>query len=112
MFNRFQSPTVSLMSSPVMTIVAAGLRSALVIDMGWAETVVTSVYEYREVKSTRTTRGGRTLLDALYKTIHALIPGTDSDIEKKVISFEECEDIMCRLMWCKSSSFKSPQRQR
>lgn len=94
-----------------MTIVAAGLRSALVIDMGWAETVVTSVYEYREVKSTRTTRGGRTLLDALYKTIHALIPGTDSDIEKKVISFEECEDIMCRLMWCKSSSFKSPQRQ-
>ena len=45
LFQTFHTPIVSLMSSPTMTTVAAGVRSALVIDIGWAETVVTSVYE-------------------------------------------------------------------
>ncbi|KAM5348652.1 hypothetical protein ACJ41O_008476 [Fusarium nematophilum] len=111
MFNRLQSPTISLMSIPVMSAVAGGVRSALVIDMGWAETVITSVYEYREVKSTRTVRGGRALLDLLYETIQPLIPGEHDDSKQRAISFEECEDIMCRLMWCRSSAFRSPQRQ-
>ncbi|KAJ3524618.1 hypothetical protein NM208_g11989 [Fusarium decemcellulare] len=110
MFNRFQSPTISLMSSSVMSAVAAGVRSALIIDLGWAETVVTSIYEYREVKSSRTVRGGRTLLDSLYKAIQPLIPGQHDD-KQRAISFEECEDIMCRLMWCRPSDFRSPQRQ-
>ncbi|RSM17679.1 hypothetical protein CDV31_003449 [Fusarium ambrosium] len=111
MFNKFQAPTISLMSSPVMSTVAAGVRSALVINLGWSETVVTSIYEYREVKSTRTIRGGRTLLDSVYEAIQPLLPGEHDDKKQRSITFEECEDIMCRLIWCKSSEFRSSQRQ-
>ncbi|CAG7565756.1 unnamed protein product [Fusarium equiseti] len=111
MFNRFQSPTVSLMSTPTMSAISAGVRSALVIDMGWTETVVTSIYEYREVKTTRTVRGGKALLDSLYTTMEGLIPGEHDVTKKRAIGFKECEDIMCRLMWCKPSEFRSAQRQ-
>ncbi|KLP12271.1 probable actin-related protein RO7 [Fusarium fujikuroi] len=111
LFSRFQSPTISLMSTPSMSAISAGVRSALVIDMGWAETVITSVYEYREVKTTRTVRGGRALLDTLYKTIEPLIPGEHDITKQRALGFEECEDIMCRLMWCKPSEFRSSQRQ-
>ncbi|ODA83759.1 hypothetical protein RJ55_02275 [Drechmeria coniospora] len=117
LFNNFHVPVVSLMSSPTMSAVAAGVRSALVIDMGWAETVVTSVYEYKEVKTTRSVRGGRVLHDALYKLLRGLLVGDEApDKEaqshaKRVVSFEECEDILCRLMWCRSSAFKPSQRQ-
>lgn len=112
LFNNFQTPMVSLMSSATMTAVAAGVRSALVIDMGWSETVVTSVYEYREVKVTRSIRGGKSLLDSLYKTLHKVHSGKDlSENDAKVISFEECEDVMCRMVWCRSSTLKASQRQ-
>ncbi|KAG5926127.1 hypothetical protein E4U42_003591 [Claviceps africana] len=113
LFASFQTPTVSLMSAPTMVAVGAGLRSALVIDMGWNETVVTSVYEYREVKSSRTVRAGRSLNEELYKLVHGLIPTAEDDqvTGKKAVSFEECEDILCRLMWCRPSTFKSSQRQ-
>lgn len=95
-----------------MSAVAAGVRSALVIDMGWSETVVTSVYEYREVRSTRSIRGGKMLLETLYNTLHAMIKGGVRDEDgERIISFEECEDIMCRLMWCRSSRLRSSQRQ-
>ncbi|EQK98886.1 Actin-like protein [Ophiocordyceps sinensis CO18] len=30
---------------------------------------------------------------------------------RRVLSFDECEDILCRLMWCRASAFKSSQRQ-
>ncbi|KAG6003601.1 hypothetical protein E4U54_000658 [Claviceps lovelessii] len=113
LFTSFQTPMVSLMSAPTMVAVGAGLRSALVIDMGWNETVMTSVYEYREVKSCRTVRAGRSLNEELYKLIHGLIPTAEDDqvSGKKAVSFEECEDVLCRLMWCRPSNFKSSQRQ-
>ncbi|KAF5024984.1 hypothetical protein F66182_2935 [Fusarium sp. NRRL 66182] len=111
MFNRFQSPTVSLMSTPTMSAISAGVRCALVVDMGWTETVVTSIYEYKEVKITRTVRGGRALLDAFYTTIEALTPADHDATKQKAVGFKECEDIMCRLMWCKPSEFRSPPRQ-
>ncbi|OAQ71062.1 ro-7-like protein [Pochonia chlamydosporia 170] len=113
LFTNFQTPMVSLMSTPTMVAVGAGVRSALVVDMGWNETIVTSVYEYREVKSSRTIRGGRSLNDTLYKLLHGLIPTAEDDDESedRAVTFEECEDIMCRLMWCRPSAFKSSQRQ-
>ncbi|KAG6020570.1 hypothetical protein E4U41_002807 [Claviceps citrina] len=116
LFASFQTPIVSLMSAPTMVAVGAGLRSALVVDMGWNETVVTSVYEYREVKSSRTVRAGKSLNEELYKLIRGLIPTADDDDEasgQRAVSFEECEDILCRLMWCRPSSAcaKSSQRQ-
>lgn len=127
LFSKFQSPVVSLLSSAVMTTVGAGVRSGLIVDMGWEETVVTSVYEYREIKSTRSIRGGRALLNQVYKTLCSIMgeetPQNDDatatgaelrgDTEDKIrkISFEECEEVMYRLMWCRPSAFKSSQRQ-
>ncbi|KAI9155386.1 Actin-related protein 10 [Paramyrothecium foliicola] len=112
LFLKFQTPLISLMSTAVTTSVAAGVRSAVVIDMGWAETVITTVYEYREVKTTRTVRGGRLLLDELYQALQAhLGSAADDNSPDRIISFEECEDIMCRLAWCRPATFKSSQRQ-
>ncbi|PHH76473.1 hypothetical protein CDD80_1513 [Ophiocordyceps camponoti-rufipedis] len=113
LFNSFQAPVVSLLSSPTMSAVAAGVRSALVVDMGWAETVVTSVYEYREVKTTRSIRGGSRLLDGLYHLLRSTLePESEAkDGGRRVVSFEECEDVMCRLMWCRGLASKSPRRQ-
>ncbi|QUC22993.1 uncharacterized protein UV8b_07234 [Ustilaginoidea virens] len=113
LFRRFQTPIVSLMSIPTMVAAGAGVRSALVIDMGWNETVVTSVYEYREVKSTRSVRGGKSLLEEVYGLLQGLMPdaGDDDESGTRAVSFEECEDIVCRLMWCRPSAFKSSQRQ-
>lgn len=100
------------MSTSVATSVAAGVRSAVIVNMGWAETVITTIYEYREVKSTRTVRGGRLLVDELYKTLKEyLVPNADEDNVERAIAFEECEDIVCRLAWCRPSTFKASQRQ-
>lgn len=112
LFKGFQTPIISLMSTATMSIVAAGVRSGLVIDMGWAETVVTSVYEYREVKCTRSVRGGRYLNRELYKLLRKIVTDKEEDEEgKRAVSFAECEDIMCRLMWCRPLADKSTQKQ-
>lgn len=114
MFQYFLTPMVSLMSAATMTTVAGGVRSALVIDIGWTETVVTSVYEYREVKCTRSVRAGRLLVNKVYKMLYKLLQGKDDaedGNQERLISFAECEDIMCRVVWCRPSNFKASQRQ-
>ncbi|EGO57141.1 hypothetical protein NEUTE1DRAFT_84862 [Neurospora tetrasperma FGSC 2508] len=105
LFHRFQPPTVSLLSSPVAVAVAAGVRSALVVDLGWNETIVTSVYEYREVATKRTVRGGRRLTEETHRFLakelgHVQRDNRD-DKQEYVLSFEECHDIANRLVWCK-----------
>jgi actin-related protein len=113
LFYRFQTPSVSLISTGMAASIAAGVRSAVVINMGWAETIITTIYEYREVKTTRTVRGGRLLVDQLYEILKGyLVPDMNEENHdsERVISFEECEDIMCRLMWCRPSAFKASQR--
>ncbi|KAK0612829.1 hypothetical protein B0T17DRAFT_498750 [Bombardia bombarda] len=109
LFSRFSPPTISLMSSEVALTAAAGMRSALVIDMGWNETVVTSIYEYREVQCSRTIRGGRMLTEQTHHFLASYLPQTqkkpaneNSDKTKEyVLSFEECDDVASRLVWCK-----------
>ncbi|KAH7635629.1 hypothetical protein B0T09DRAFT_25552 [Sordaria sp. MPI-SDFR-AT-0083] len=105
LFHRFQPPTVSLLSSPVAVTVAAGVRSALVVDLGWNETIVTSVYEYREVATRRTVRGGKKLTEEthrfLAKELGHVQQDNKDDRQEYVLSFEECHDIANRLVWCK-----------
>ena len=55
-FLNFHFPSITLFPAPILHTVAAGCRSSLVVDIGWAETIVTAIYEYREVKQTRTSR--------------------------------------------------------
>lgn len=118
LFNVFQAPTVSLMSSPMLVTVAAGLRAALVVDIGWAETTITAIYEYREVLCRRSVRAGKFLSCEVQKLLAAHIDpktglqpttsesevqpdGTINPRHLKLVSFEEVEDIMVRLVWCK-----------
>lgn len=110
LFNRFHTPAVSLMSSSIGCAVSAGVRSALVVDMGWAETVVTAVYEYREVQNRRSVRAGKLLVEKTHNLLAASLdvqqtsptaPGSGARETKRVISFEECEEVATRLVWCK-----------
>lgn len=108
LFDRFQPPTVSLLSAPTTTAVAAGVRSALVIDLGWIETVVTAVYDYREIGCARTIRGGRMLVEQMHKLLKRCIAeegnttySEGNESEDYVVRFEECDDLTSRLVWCR-----------
>ena len=111
-----------MISSPVLIAIAAGLRSALVIDIGWSETTVTSLLEYRELNCSRTVRAmkgvvhetGRLLAR---RVLSNTLDHTDSKVfnhleeETDVIMFEELEDIVLRTAWCRGmngSSFSNP----
>jgi len=117
LFHKFQPPTISLISAPVAATVSAGLRSGLVIDIGWAETVVTGVYEYREVLSRRTIRASKLLGQEMLKILGDAIKSAESHTQaasqrneealEDLVSFEECEDIISRTAWCKSSMSKT-----
>lgn len=119
LFTNFQPPTISLMSAPVLTTVAAGVRSALVVDLGWAETVVSGIYEYREVQCTRSIRGTKLHGEEMFKMLAEAIDPTAlreessetkaNDEIRQVLSFEECEDIITRMAWCKSSKRMEPK---
>ncbi|KAH7040402.1 uncharacterized protein B0I36DRAFT_357709 [Microdochium trichocladiopsis] len=107
-FDRFQAPTVSLLSAPVMAALAAGTRSALVIDIGWHETTVTAVYEYREVQTSRSDRAGKMLIHEVYRFLAKVLrdqfgqahEAADAD-NYDILSFEECEDFARRALWCR-----------
>ncbi|KAK5095187.1 hypothetical protein LTR70_003655 [Exophiala xenobiotica] len=61
LFERWAYASITLLPTPATVVVSAGLRSGLVVDIGWEETVVTVVYEYREVRSQRSTRAMKLL---------------------------------------------------
>ncbi|KAI1820884.1 actin-domain-containing protein [Xylaria intraflava] len=118
-FHRFQAPTISLLSSPVMATFAAGTRSALVIDLGWHETTVTAVYEYREVRNWRTVRAGKFLVEETYEFLLRAIQGrsttthterTRDKLTDEALSFEECEEVATRMLWCKKAVRQSHQQ--
>ncbi|KAH6673054.1 hypothetical protein B0J14DRAFT_592287 [Halenospora varia] len=119
LFTNYQPPTISLMSAPALATVAAGLRASLVVDIGWAETVVTSIYEYREVQCTRSVRAGKLLGYEMFKMLTKAIDPTlkqeDADgmvaggQAASLLSFEECEEVVTRLGWCKSGKKPSPE---
>jgi actin-related protein len=109
LFTNFQPPAVSLMSAPVLTTVAAGLRAAMVVDIGWAETTVTSVYEYREVHCSRSIRASKLFGEEMFKMLAQLVDPTafqenSTEISREsrdILSFEECEEVIARMAWCK-----------
>jgi actin-related protein len=103
-FTSFQAPSITLMSNPVLSTVSAGLRSALVVDIGWAETVVTAVCEYREVQERRSVRAGKMLSEEMAKVLNAeLDDDADSSAPRADVSFEEAEEVLTRVGWCKQN---------
>ena len=113
LFNNYQNPSITLLSSPIMTAVAAGLRSSLTVDIGWRESVVTGIYEYREVFQRRTSRAMRLVTLEMAKLLQQAKSGqiqrrkvtfqAESAHEELDIDFEHVEDITTRLAWCRSS---------
>ena len=104
LFSRWRFPTITLLPSSTMSAAAAGVRSALVVDLGWAETTATAVYEYREVATRRSTRAMKALLQEMGKFLTTLVSeesqGKASEDEISV-DFEYCEEVVSRLAWCK-----------
>lgn len=94
------------MPTSILTTMAAGLRSALVVDIGWAETVVTTVCEYRELQCTRSIRASKMLVENIYKKLSSVISkaSTEADLSEpdSLPSLEECEEVLERIIWCKS----------
>ncbi|KAI1634604.1 hypothetical protein F4809DRAFT_651776 [Biscogniauxia mediterranea] len=116
-FYRFQTPTVSLLSSPVMATMAAGARAGLVVDLGWHETTVTAVYEYREVRTWRTVRAGKMLVEETFEFLSQAIQGpptttsaadTVDRLGANAVSFEECEEVATRMLWCRRAGKQQP----
>ncbi|KNG51001.1 actin-like ATPase domain-containing protein [Stemphylium lycopersici] len=101
LFTSFQAPSITLMSTPVLSAVAAGLRSALIVDIGWAETLVTAVYEYREVSERRSVRAGKMLSEEMAKLLNAELDHAEPGASKADVSFEEAEEVLSRVGWCK-----------
>lgn len=111
-FGNFYPPYMSIMPAPMLTMAAAGLRAALVVDIGWAETTVTAVYEYREVQTLRTIRAGKMLGQEMLKVLGNAVLGhlPDRDVPeaeekayRNLVSFEECEEVIARMAYSNPS---------
>jgi hypothetical protein len=104
LFNRWRFPIITLLPSAAMVAAGAGLRSALVVDLGWAETVVTAIYEYREIGTKWSTRAMKLLMQNTGRMLSKIACNDDQNSERNDISvrFEYCEEVVTRLAWCKS----------
>ncbi|KAL9118883.1 MAG: hypothetical protein Q9187_004566 [Circinaria calcarea] len=113
-FTNFQNPTITLFSAPSMAVMAAGLRSGLVVDIGWNESVVTGVCEYREMLHRRTTRAMRLvslemakLLQQEQKKQGQLKARQDQSLagspdDRVLVDLEHAEEVTIRLAWCQN----------
>lgn len=116
LFNYSPQPaSVTILTSPLLACVGAGLRNALVVDVGWEETVVTAVGEYKEVFQRRSVRAGRMLTRAMAKLLEEEVrdqseadsAGGDSDGND--MDFEHVEEVTQRMAWCRSRRHSSTQ---
>lgn len=98
-----QPPSVVMLTSPILACVGAGLRNAVVVDVGWEESVVTAVGEYKEICQRRSVRAGKTLTQNVAKMLNeeAML---DSSAEKVDIRLELAEEVTERMIWCRSRS--------
>ncbi|RHZ51725.1 hypothetical protein CDV55_103383 [Aspergillus turcosus] len=102
LFSRWRFPSITLLPSPAMAAIAAGVRSALVVDLGWAETTVTGLYEYREIAAKRSTRAMKSLLQETGRMLTRLASDAQSEaVDDITVSFEYCEEVVSRFAWCK-----------
>ncbi|CRG92541.1 hypothetical protein PISL3812_09602 [Talaromyces islandicus] len=101
LFNRWRFPSITLLPSAAMTAVAAGLRTALVVDLGWAETTATAIYEYREVNTKRSTRAMKLLLQKMGNMLSYLDREESAEKSDNIsVKFEYCEEVVNRYAWC------------
>lgn len=99
-----QPPSIMLMTNPVLACVSAGVRDALVVDVGWEETVVTAVGEYKEVCQRRSIRAGKRVTRDYAKVLgQAVRKHEESRVtgDRLEVSLEYAEEVMQRGGWCR-----------
>ena len=99
-FTIYNPSSVTLASNSVLSVMAAGQRSGLVIDIGWAETTVSVIYEYREVRQWRSQRAGRLLIQAMATTLNEELQSHKPSKDSNSISFSDAEEVLIRKGWC------------
>ena len=106
-FTRWNFSTISILPSPTMAAAAAGLRSALVVDIGWEETTVTTIYEYRETTSLRSTRAMKRVVKEMARNLYGRLQDSQeaANDENLEVDFEFAEEMVMRLGWCRSAMF-------
>ncbi|KAL8801067.1 MAG: hypothetical protein Q9182_004706 [Xanthomendoza sp. 2 TL-2023] len=123
-FSNFQTPSITLFSSPILNVAAAGCRAGLVVDIGWDETVITSVYDFREIKVRRTTRAMKDatsrMAELLKKyagpeatsTDKSQITEEDEQVPNQPLSdsryFDFAEEVTSRIAWCPTEQENAP----
>ncbi|KAI4158451.1 MAG: hypothetical protein LQ342_007406 [Letrouitia transgressa] len=117
LFNNFYNQSITLLSAPVMSTVTSGCRTALVVDLGWAETIITAIYEYREVYECRTSRAMRLVTkemaqilqqyegldgEEMPKELKSIEKGGRETLKQEADSryFESAEETTSRIAWC------------
>ena len=122
LFDNFQMPNIMLLSPPILAAVAAGCRYGLVVDIGWRETIITAVYDYREVCQHRTVRGMRLVTSNVARILerykrqagpHAATEkadgGSGAEIASVSVDLEQAEEVTARMAWCRQRSTRSPE---
>ena len=105
LFDRWKYPSITLLPAPAMAAVAAGVRSALVVDIGWHETVATSMFELREIHTMRTTRAMKSLTQEMGRHLASLKESEKFGLNKDTeITFDFVEEIVSRLAWCRPTN--------
>ncbi|KAL8945760.1 MAG: hypothetical protein Q9222_007746, partial [Ikaeria aurantiellina] len=116
-FNNLQASSITLFPSPIASVLAAGCHAGLVVDIGWDETVVTAVYDFREVRSGRTTRSMNLVTQLMARLLKDYAEPEEkgpsnptSEIKQEARDpkqafddsqyFEFAEEVTCRLAWC------------
>ncbi|KAK8157863.1 hypothetical protein IWX90DRAFT_421876 [Phyllosticta citrichinensis] len=101
-FTTLQAASITVLSGPVLSVVSAGLRSGLVIDLGWEETSITAVYEYREIHHRTSIRAGKVLTEEVAKLLddECCKARKEPPVEPDQVSFEEAEEVLTRVGWC------------
>ena len=121
LFNNSQPPSITLLSPPILSTVASGCRSGLVVDIGWREAIITSVYDYREVHQVRTTRAMRMLTLEMAKLLERYDKGTKKEESMATlknprvvqtteeesptslnVDLDQAEEVTTRMAWCNS----------
>ncbi|KAI4234512.1 MAG: hypothetical protein L6R40_006717 [Gallowayella cf. fulva] len=116
-FDNFQTPSITLFSSPALNVMAAGCRAGLVVDIGWDETIITGVYDFREILVRRTTKAMKHVTRCMAELLKGFAEPEASSAEKskslegpekrtqpQLFSdsryFDFAEEVTSRIAWC------------
>lgn len=97
LFQRWKYSSITLLPASTMSVISAGVRSALVVDIGWEETTATAIYEYREIDCKRSIQAVKKLSQVFASTLKKV---KDAQPGGSSLRFDHgfIEDILFRVM--------------